>query len=133
MSPSSAATVRPDGSRRSKRRSSMETTSILPSGNQPSPEGCCGTLMTVSTLPSAVTVITRCMNMSENHSLPSCQRGDSGKASPSSSTLALYVEGILDLTMEDVGCSLGIVAILRHLNPETLFPHGLRGHSCINK
>src|SRR5690349_21669604 len=64
---------------RSTRRSRIETTSRVPSGSQPSPDGCPSTC---TTSPSAVT--TRRRKKSENHQRPSCHRGLSKNALPAS-------------------------------------------------
>ena len=54
----SACSTRPSGSSRRTLRSTIETTSIRPSGSQPSPDGWVGTSTTVVTSPSIVTALT---------------------------------------------------------------------------
>ena len=73
------------GSRRSTRRSSIETISIDPSGSHPSPDGVVSTFDTTSTEPSAPTRSTSCACMSETYSAPSCHRGPSRNARPPTS------------------------------------------------
>src|SRR5262245_46528064 len=82
----SACSTSAPSSRRNTCRSTIDTTSIRPSGNQPRPLGWFGTLAIVSDSPCSSTATTRWPCMSEKNNRPSCQRGPSGNASPSSKT-----------------------------------------------
>src|SRR5689334_879220 len=65
--------------------SSIETTSSEPSGIHPSPDGRPSTSRTCRSSPPVPTLITRWRKKSDTHQRPSCHRGDSKNAPPSSS------------------------------------------------
>ncbi len=97
----SATTVSSSCSRRSSRRPLMSSTSSSPSAVQPRPPGPPGTATTVRTSPAAETTSTRPARFSESHSSPSCQRGHSGNARPSTSGCSGLVTLILPATVGD--------------------------------
>ncbi len=82
-------TAWPSGSMRSRRLSTIETTSMRPSGSQPRPEMASSALNIVSRVPSGAIATTSWACMSENQSRPSRQRGPSGNASPSSNVFSV--------------------------------------------
>src|SRR5262245_53807077 len=79
---SPCVTSDPSGSLRRIRPSPPETTSRRPSGSQSTQHGNDGALRMTSLFPLRSTAITSCVPQSENHSLPSCQRGCSPNRMP---------------------------------------------------